>query len=58
MYGFIQGFSDTDEINYCPVCGAEIGTAHADGTSECDECGTRFGVVIAEYKNDNENDSE
>jgi len=45
MYGIITGITDTDDINYCPKCGAEIATKHGDGTAECDECGYHFGVV-------------
>lgn len=45
MYGYISGFSDTDDIHYCPYCGEENLTYHADGTATCDECGKRFGVI-------------
>lgn len=45
MYGFITGITDTDDINYCPKCGAEIAIMHSNGTAECDECGYHFGVV-------------
>lgn len=45
MYGYIEGYTDTSSINYCPACGASIITGHADGTCTCDECGLRFGVV-------------
>lgn len=24
MYGYIEGFTDTDDINYCPSCGQAI----------------------------------
>ena len=58
MFGFISGYSDTDEIHYCPACGAEIVTTHADGTGTCDKCGRRFGVIVTEDRNDNKNDSE
>lgn len=47
-YGFISGFTDADEIRFCPFCGAEIGTRYADGTAECDECGRRCGVIETE----------
>lgn len=30
------------------------GYCDTDETCECDECGTRFGVVITEYGNDSE----
>ncbi len=45
MYGYISGFSDTDDIHYCPYCGEGYLTCHADGTATCDECGKRFGVI-------------
>ena len=48
MYGFISGYSETDDINYCPKCGAEIREHRGDGTAECDECGYHFGVVECE----------
>ena len=45
MFGYIEGYSDTDNIHYCPACGARVGVFHADGTATCEECGERFGVV-------------
>lgn len=45
MYGYIQGITDTDEINYCPRCGCEVSANYSDGTSECRGCNYRFGVV-------------
>lgn len=35
MYGFISGYTDTDEINYCPKCGEEIREWRGDGTAVC-----------------------
>lgn len=48
MFGYIEGYSDTSDINYCPACGARIAIGHADGTCTCDECGARFGIVMVE----------
>lgn len=48
MYGFISGISDNDDITYCPRCGDETTTYHADGTVTCDNCGFHFGVVECE----------
>ena len=45
MFGYIEGYSDTDNIYYCPVCGAKVGIFHADGSTTCTECGERFGVI-------------
>jgi len=45
MCAMLCGVSDTDEIRYCPFCGAEVSVAHADGTVDCDKCGRRFGVI-------------
>lgn len=45
MYGYINGVTDTNDIYYCPKCGAIIGEYRADGTAVCDECGYHFGVV-------------
>lgn len=46
MQGYIAGFTDTDDIYYCPRCGKEITEAYGDGTAKCSNCGIRFGVVI------------
>lgn len=45
MFRYVEGYSDTDNIHYCPACGAEVGVFHADGTATCDECGKRFAVI-------------
>lgn len=33
MFVYIEGYSDTDEIRYCPFCVEKVGTFHADGTA-------------------------
>lgn len=48
MIGKIMGYTDTDDINYCPKCEAEIKIFYTDGTAECKECGFHFGVVECE----------
>lgn len=53
MYGFISGISDNDDITYCPRCGDETATYHADGTVTCDNCGFHFGVVECEDDENN-----
>lgn len=45
MFGYIEGYSDTDEIYYCPFCGERVSSFHADGTATCSECGERFAVI-------------
>lgn len=45
MLGYVEGYSDTDIINYCPACGAEVGNYHVDRTATCKECGERFAVI-------------
>ena len=45
MYGFIEGWSFTEDIHYCPYCGERYFTYHVDGTATCDKCGKRFGVI-------------
>lgn len=52
MYGFISGLTDTNDINYCPKCGKEIGDYYGDGTALCNDCGYRFGVVEVDDKDD------
>lgn len=48
MYGFISGYTDTGEINFCPKCGEKVSQYRADGTAECSECEYHFGVVECE----------
>ena len=48
MIGYIEGCSDNDRINYCPICAEQIITWHSDGTAECEKCNLRFGVVEVE----------
>lgn len=45
MSGYIEGYSDTSEIYYCPFCGGTIVTFYADGTATCFECEQRFAVI-------------
>lgn len=54
MYGYINGITETDDINFCPKCGKEIYTYHGDGTAECKECGFYFGVVECEEEESKE----
>ena len=53
MYGFISGITDTNDINYCPKCGAVIAAHHADGTARCLDCGFNFGVIECEEDEEN-----
>lgn len=48
MYGYISGFTDANNITFCPKCGAEITDFYSDGTAWCRECDFRFGVVECE----------
>lgn len=48
MYGYIQGYSDTDDIEYCPRCGEKSKEFFMDGTAECSKCFFHFGVVESE----------
>ena len=54
MYGYIEGYTETNEINYCPACGTIIVIGHVDGTCTCDECRLRFGVVKVDEKDDDD----
>lgn len=56
MYNFISGISDTNDIRYCPKCGAYIVEHYADGTGKCDDCGFRFGVVESEESEDSDDE--
>jgi hypothetical protein len=48
VYGFISGYTVSDNINFCPRCAKLIGVYYGDGTARCDGCGFRFGVVESE----------
>ena len=52
MYGFVSGISDSNDINYCPQCGAVISEYRADGTARCLDCG--FVFVVIECEEDDE----
>lgn len=45
MFGYLEGYSDANDIHYCPSCGDLIYVRYADGTAQCGECGERFGVI-------------
>ncbi|TCX53815.1 hypothetical protein [Dehalobacter sp. 14DCB1] len=42
---FYSGYSDTDDIRFCPFCGAEMGAWRVDGTGLCLDCNKRFAVI-------------
>ena len=48
MYGFIDGVTDTDDIEFCPKCGSDDLDRFGDGTARCCECKYHFGVVECE----------
>lgn len=48
MYGSVSGISDTNDIDYCPKCGAVIAAHRADGTARCLDCGFAFAVIECE----------
>lgn len=48
MYGFISVISDSNDINYCPKCGAVIAAHRAKGTAMCLYCGFVFAVIECE----------
>ena len=45
--GYHAGYSDANDIEFCPYCGAEISTMCADGSVECGECKRSFAVLEA-----------
>lgn len=55
MYSYIAGYTDTDDINYCPKCEEPISTHYVNGTGKCDACGFRFGVVEDDESEDTDN---
>ena len=50
MIGIIEGITDSEKIDFCPRCGAEIYTTYVDGTAECESCQYRFAVIDCEEK--------
>ena len=50
MFGYIAGYTDADEIRFCPYCGGTIWSRYVDGTALCIDCKSRFGVIRADYK--------
>ena len=48
MWGFVSGISDSNDINYCPKCGAVIEAHRANGTAWCLYCGFVFAVIECE----------
>lgn len=48
MYGYISGYSDNNDIVFCPKCGTEVKIFYGDGTAECKECRYHFGIVECE----------
>lgn len=45
MYKSISAITDTDNIKYCPRCGADIRVFLGNGTVRCRDCSYHFGVV-------------
>lgn len=52
MFGYLEGYSDTVDIHYCPSCGEAILVCHSDGTATCMTCGERFGVITLSEEED------
>lgn len=53
MYGFLSGITDTNDINYCPKCGAVINEYRSDGTARCLACRFHFGIIECEEDEEN-----
>lgn len=45
MYGYFEGYSDAEEIKFCPYCGEEIYIRISDGSAECTKCGSQVAVI-------------
>lgn len=56
MQGYICGIADNSRIDYCPICGAVLGTNayYGDGTVVCSECDFHFAVIECEKKEHDE----
>ena len=54
--GYTSGIADNSRINYCTLCGAELGTNayYGDGSVVCDECNFHFAVIECEEKEQDE----
>lgn len=48
MYDYQEGYSEANDIEYCPYCGEKIYSRWGDGTAECKECGARVAVIFKE----------
>lgn len=48
MYGYVDGYTETDGIDYCPKCGSDCLISHSEGVFVCLDCGYRFSVVEVE----------
>ena len=48
MIGAFEGYSDNDQISFCPKCGEEIETFYGDGSASCKKCNIRFAVIEIE----------
>lgn len=61
MIGFIAGITNTDNIRFCPKCGAEIREIRSSNSAICDECGYWFGVIefgVIEIDDDEDEEGE
>ena len=48
LFGYVEGYSDPDEVEYCPYCGGGIDYRNANGFSKCSDCGRLFAVIEGE----------
>ena len=45
MFGYLEGFSENEEILYCSHCASPISIRYNDGTVLCEKCGLHFGMI-------------
>ena len=50
MVSYVSGYSDTDDIHYCPNCGEGVAGWRSDGAGYCNDCNCIFAVVYIDDK--------
>lgn len=53
---FVEGYSDPEEVEYCPYCGSDIYTRRAGGMAMCRKCHRAFAVI--DYDEDDEGEGD
>ncbi len=49
---FVAGYSDPEEVEYCPYCGSDIYSRRAGGMAMCKKCHRAFAVIDCDEDDD------